>query len=477
MDFYKFFERQNPFFAAKANQWRRNRAAYSGGKEYIETALIRHLSELEEEFLERKKRAYYCNWPRKIARIITQYVLSVPPERDNTDPTFIEDWSRTGLRTNEVMRQFSTMLNVYGCAWLAVDMPFFEGPKSRADELRERLRPYVTALSPLSVPDWCYGADGKLLWVITEETAIDNSDPFRDPQTKTIRKLWELDKVTVYTRLSDGTTQESPPIAHNLGVVPFVRAVEVDGYGMQSNHWFDDVVAISDAMLNNESEAQMNVVKQMFGLLVVSESFVLNSTSHDDKEDTSSGKTTLSTVIGRSAAVIESPEDKGITRYISPSGVENSTIRNENLALLRALFETVGLATSKDTKMVESAEAKLWDFQNIEQYMRSRADQLEQCELQAWQLLQAWQPSLSVPNVSYNRNFAVLDLKESIAALLELSSFNGENDTYQKEVGKTALSLLNRLRQLPAEAQEEILKAIDAGTVSPNVDGAGVFEK
>ena len=120
---------------------------------------------------------------------------------------------------------------------------------------------------------------------------------------------------------------------------------------------------------------------------------------------------------------------------------------------------------------------KLWDFQNVEQYMRTRADQLEQCELQAWQLLKAWQPALSVPNVSYNRNFAVLDLKESIAALLELSSFNGENDTYQKEVGKTALSLLNRLRQLPAEAQEEILKAIDAGTVSPNVDGAGVFEK
>jgi hypothetical protein len=84
---------------------------------------------------------------------------------------------------------------------------------------------------------------------------------------------------------------------------------------------------------------------------------------------------------------------------------------------------------------------------------------------------------LSVPNVSYNRNFAVLDLKESIAALLELSSFNGENAVYQKEVGKTALNLLNRLRQLPAGIQEEILKAIDAGTVSPNVDGASVIEK
>lgn len=469
MDFYKFFSRFNSFYLQKAPQWRRNMAAYSGGREYIEKALIRHLSEIEEEFKERKTRAYYCNYPRKIARIITQYVLSVRPGRENADPELVEDWSRTGLRVDEVMRQFSTMLNVYGCAWLSVDMPFFEGAKSRADELRERLRPYVTALPPLSVPDWCYGADGKLLWVITEEKSVDNSNPFADPVEKTVRKLWTRDTVTVYTKLSDGTTSEGAPIQHNLGVVPFVRAVEIDGFGISAAHWFDDVVSISDAMLNNESEAQMNAVKQMFGLLVVSESFLLNSSS-SEKSESEEGDSKLSSVIGRSAAIIESPEDKGITRYISPSGIENSVIRNENLALLRYMFETIGLATSKDTRMVESAEAKLWDFQNIEQYMRSRADQLEQCEYQAWELLNAWLPQIPLPTISYNRNFAVLDLKESIAALMELSGFNGENPDYQKEVSKTALVLLNRLRQLPADAQEAVLRSIESLPPGSNVD-------
>ena len=75
-----------------------------------------------------------------------------------------------------------------------------------------------------------------------------------------------------------------------------------------------------------------------------------------------------------------------------------------------------------------------------------------------------WLPTVPVPTVSYNRNFAILDLKESVATLLELSAFNAENDTYQREVGKTALAMLNRLRQLPADKAEEILKTIEEST-------------
>lgn len=136
----------------------------------------------------------------------------------------------------------------------------------------------------------------------------------------------------------------------------------------------------------------------------------------------------------------------------------------------KELYNVVGLATSKDTKMVESAEAKAWDYQAVEQYMATRADVLEQCEIRAWQMLNMWMPTIQVPKVSYNRNFAILDLKESVAALLELSGFNQQNDDYQREIGKTALALLNRLRQLPQEVQERILKEIEQST--PGADAA-----
>lgn len=470
-DYSRLFTREHPFYSAHKRAWLRSHLAYSGGAGYIDQALVKHLSEIEDEYAERKNRAYYFNWPRKIARMITQYVLATRPERENADHDIVEDWDRRGLRVDEVMRQFSSMLNVYGVAWLAVDMPHFSGLKTKADELREKLRPYCVALSPLAVTDWCYGASGELEWVLVQEQELDNSNPFESPVAVDVRKLWTRDTVTIVSQRSDGYRSEEV-VEHNLGVVPFIRKEEVDGYGIDANHWFEDVVRISDAILNNESEAQMNTVKQMFGLLVVSESFAnsARATRLDDNEEEKS----MSGVISRSAAIIESGEDRGISRYISPGGVENSTIRAENQALIRMLFECVGLATSKDTKMVESAEAKMWDFQNVEQFMRDRADVLEQCEYQAWQLMNRWNPAITLPTISYNRNFAVLDLHESVTTLLELSGFNAENNDYQREISKTAVVLLNRLRQLSQEKQEQITDIINSTEVVPPAEKSGV---
>lgn len=470
MDYSRLFTRENPFYTAHKNGWQKSYLAYSGGKSYVSKALIQHLSEIPDEYQERVQRAYYFNYPRKIARIITQYVLATRPERENADAELVEDWNRSGLRVDEVMRQFSTYLNVFGVAWLAVDMPNFEGVKTKADEIAEKLRPYCVALSPLSVTDWNYGADGQLEWVLVKESEWDNSNPFEDPVQVDVRKLWTRDTVTIIKKRTDGR-DEQQVVEHGLGVVPFIRKEEVDGYGIDANHWFEDVVNISDAILNNESEAQMNTVKQMFGLLVVSESFANSARTAIEQTDPDEPAPTVSSIISRSAAIIESVEDKGISRYISPSGAENASIRNENQALIRMMFECVGLSVSKDTRMVESAEAKLWDFQNIEQYMRTHADVLEQSEYQAWELMNRWNPAITIPTISYNRNFAVLDLQQSVATLIDLSGFNAENEEYQHEISKTAVVLLNRLRQLSQEKQEEITDIINETKVkSASVD-------
>ena len=104
--------------------------------------------------------------------------------------------------------------------------------------------------------------------------------------------------------------------------------------------------------------------------------------------------------------------------------------------------------------------------------MATRADLLEQCEMLAWDFLHRWSPSIPIPTVQYNRNFQILDLKESVASLLELSGFNTENDAYQREIGQTALVLLNRLRQLPQSAIEAISRNIQES--SPSADKEAV---
>ena len=76
MDYNYIFRRQHPDYRRNRAVWERSCAAYSGGANYIQQALIQHVSEIDLEYQERLKRAYYFNYPRKIARIITEYLLA-----------------------------------------------------------------------------------------------------------------------------------------------------------------------------------------------------------------------------------------------------------------------------------------------------------------------------------------------------------------------------------------------------------------
>lgn len=472
------FSRKNCFYSENEATWRRNMDAYGGGNKYIKKALIQHTNELPPEYQERLARAFYVNYPRRVASIITQFVLAKRPSRENVNSDYEEDFSRTGMRVDEVMRQFSTYLNICGTAWLCVDEPAISGTISKAEELENRIRPYCVALSPLAVPDWCYGDDGRLLWVLTSEWTVDNADPFKEAVSVEVRKLWTRDKIYIVTRgqnRDDVVVEMENPIK----CVPFVRHVDTEGYGINENHWFEDVVRASDAILNANSEAQMNCLKQMFGLLVVPEDFL--DTVKEQQEDDGlheKPKEPLSYTLARSAALFESNEAKGTARYIQPAGTETATIRAEVDSLRKELYSVIGLSTSKEgTRLVESAEAKAWDFQNIEAYMQTRADILEQAEVKAWEFLALWDPSVKVPKVSYNRNFAIIDLQTSVATLLDLSSFLEDNDPYQREIGKTALALLCRMRQLPAEVVEQIIKLIDDSTPGSDKKEANELKK
>ena len=458
MDYNYIFQRQHPEYRKHRAGWERCQAAYSGGAEYISRALIQHVSEVDPEFQERLQRACYFNYPRKIARIITQYILSGDPVRVGADPQMIEDFSRNGLRANEVMRQFSTILNVYGAAWMLVEMPEFEGVVDYERKVNEQLHPYVVPLSPLAVVDWSVGSDGNLLWAIVEEDHFDNTDVFSEPVNCRRRRLWTRDRWQLFEKRGS-EVKLIAEAEHQLNRVPLLHTVEIDGYGINANHWFEDAVRISDAILNNDSEAQMNIIKQMFGLLVISENFARGCRPAPAPGSSSEAK--FSHTLARSAAIWESSEESGISRYISPHGAETDIIRSENIHLKAELFDIVGLTIVKETREVQSAESKAWDHQQVCQFLLNRVDLLEQCEQCVWQIMNCYDPSIPVPEIAYNRDFSVVDLRDSIAGLLELRNVNAGSE-FQKEIARVAVALLTRYQKIPPERQQIIYNEISA---------------
>ncbi len=460
LDYEYLFRRRHPLHRANRAIWERSRDAYHGGESYIHQALIRHVSEVAPEFDERLQRAYYFNYPRKLARLITQFILSVEPQRDNANVELVEDFSRTGLRANEVMRQFSTLLNIYGGAALTVEMPYFEGELDCERKSRERIRPAARAWSPLDIADWANGVDGQLEWILFEERILADNGPLQPPSPALRRRLLTRNETLIFEReQGTGRTILLSRTKHHLGRVPAILAFEPDGFGIDSGHYFEDVVRISDAILNNESEAQMNVVKQMFGLLVISDSFARGA--HAGNSGNESGEEKFSHLLARSAAIWESPEEKGISRYISPSGADTSAIRAENDALKRELFDVVGMALIQPSRSAQTAESKAWDHHQIKQFLACRVDQLEQAELQCWELMRGYDRMIKVPSISYNREFAVTDLQSSIESLIELKRFSGGLE-YRREVARTALFLLEKVRKIDPERRESIRQEIES---------------
>lgn len=435
------FNRRHPEYRKQEAIWQRSLAAYRGGDEYLDLALIRHVSEIDLEFAERRKRAYYFNYPRAVAQRITQYVFAVEPRRLGGSPELEEDFDRAGHRVSEVMRQLSTLLNIFGRCYLWVDCPAFEGSPDLAESASRQLRPYARALSPLQVTDWSYAPDGRLEWAVIQEKHLYSPDP-RTPESESVllycytRKHWE-----VWQKTRSSAPQLLRQGENRLKEVPLLEVLESDGVGIGGAHWFADVVRVSEAILNNESEAQMNVVKQMFGMLVVSDAFFRGVESAAKNAGNSS---VLSATVARSAAIIESPEEKGISRYISPGGVPSEVIRQENESLKRELYEVVGLAVQNHSRAAQSAESKQWDFQNICQFLTGRAALLEQLELAAWQLFNRFDPAIAVPQITYNRKFAVRDLAGAISGLVQLASLSGAQG-YQAKVEDLAQELLDSL--------------------------------
>jgi hypothetical protein len=168
----------------------------------------------------------------------------------------------------------------------------------------------------------------------------------------------------------------------------------------------------------------------------------------------------FSHVLARSAAIWESSEEAGISRYIAPNGAETSTIRQENDHLKNELFDIIGLTLIKETREVQSAESKAWDHQQVCQFLLNRVDVLEQTELAVWKLMNLYDPAIKVPEISYNRDFSLVDLQKSIAGLLDLRTVNAGKE-YQKEIARSAVGMLNRCQKISPVRQQKIFDEIE----------------
>ena len=481
------FERKHPYYVKTLPIWIRATKAYKGGRSYVRNTLTKHPSETPEEFKYRQEHSYNINLIKYSAHKFGDYIFSKPPRRIKVNEDIVKDFDRKGKDANAVMREIFDYYTIYGLSWIFVDMPVLKGNLVALDvKKNEKIRPYVNAVAPMDVPDWDFDDKGELNWIIREEIITEKYNPFVKPVRKKRRTLYTKTYWQTFDVVLDGGEGVNPTPSvivgekhpHTLGKVPVMAYTTVLFNKYFNQPSIDDVLTIHDAVLHSESELVTNILKQTYGQLVLPASTNILAQRIKSKlvqEDPTLNindphvqeviRQEVSIVLSRTKHITEDAEERGTARYIQPAGANIETIIKADDRLVNMIIKLYGFMVGVETGQRESAESKSADNISLAAQLTSIATRLEELELKIWELLSIYDSTISIPEINYNKNYDINELKSVIATLVELVNIDaGEN--YQKEVKRTALHVLDRIKRVNDDSYELIEKDIESNKMT-----------
>jgi hypothetical protein len=243
-------------------------------------------------------------------------------------------------------------------------------------------------------------------------------------------------------------------------LVPFVPV----GVPSACPGWFDDVEMVCASILNLESCHNENLIQSVFPQLVMPTGLI----SEIMQQANCSYEAAIAMARGLNYPILEPAESKGLTRYLQPNAADLEAIPREIARRRADLFEIVGMALSRDSKQVESAEAKRLGLLDVSAVLAQRAEILQTAETAAVEVARRLDPSFAAYAPVYPIEFDVGDLKGDLENLLLISTTTLPEGS-RRELMKAFISKLGRIGKVPAERLAQLLEEADAEELAPEL--------
>ena len=462
--------RLHKILAARQLQHRYNRLAANGGRPYVDCRLWRAPNETDVSWLGdmgrgivgRKERTANVSDAARVANKINQYIFRSSAARANADQAFIDNCTGTGETVHEFMQRVSLSVTYGRWCWLQVDRaPLGEG---ETETLANKAPIKWIKWDALDVPDWCMDGAGKLKWLITRSTLYVNDDPRVDACEAVLYTLYELiDGCVHITEQVDGKAdipelRTDVPIT-GLTEIPFVLV----GRPSSDAWWFDDVENIQAQILNMDSMHNETLTDTVYPQLVVPDSLA-NSLEVKLCESNVNGEKVATLVreltLGRKIPIVESAEDKGISRFIAPSG-DLKMLTDECERKRNILFDMAGLALfNRETRQVQTAESKRFDQMDTNSTLGNRAVLLEDAEKKLIALSKVFDASFKDWEPVYEKEFDVVDVAAISSALTQTANMPDKTPKVRKLIAKAHVRVLKEVGSGIA-TDEEFEEALD----------------
>ncbi len=406
------------------NRWEYFIRSYNGGFDYmVGQYLNRYNLELDNEFNQRLANTPVDNHCKNIVQIYSSFLFRVKPSRvfgsienDPSLESFLKDADLEGNSFDTVMKQAQNYSSIYGHVFLILDKPKVV-TNTRAEELEQDIRPYISILTPENVLDWNFKRElnGKYsldFLKIREEVDKDGGSYYR---------LWYPDRVDTVYMEDRGTEPQTIDTATNqIGRIPAVILYNSKSHkrGVGQSD-LTDIADLQKSIYNEYSE-----IEQLIRL-----------TNHP-----SLVKTPGVNASAGAGAVIEMPEemDSNLKPYLlQPSGQNLNSIMESITNKVNAIHRIAHTDAVRGTKQqVSSGIALQTEFELLNARLSEKADNLQITEENIFRCFAMFQNNQFDGEIDYPDSFNIRDYATDLNFYQMAKAINVSSPTFQKEVDK-----------------------------------------
>ena len=458
-------EYTHPEYDNNKYRWEFFLRSYLGGEDYKNGGyLTKYLNEDKDEYQRRLDLTPIDNHCKNLVHIYSSFLWRVPPVRqlnslanDASVMSFMKDADLDGRSFNSFMRQAQVWASVYGNVWLMMDKPA-SNAGTKAEELDQDIRPYVTMFTPENVFDWKYERTPSGRFKLTYLKVRESIEFISDTEKEVFYRVWREDTVESWSSLNDAEKMiESVP--NSLGKIPAVflpaqRSV-VRGIGISD---LSDAAYMQKAIYQELSEIEQLIRISNHPTLV--KSF---------DTDASAG----------AGAVINMPDDldPSLKPYqIQPSGANMDGVRAAIEDKVQSINRMSHMGAVRGTDAVTmSGVAMQTEFQMLNAKLSEKADLLELAEEQLWQLFAEWQGVRPDVEVFYPDSFDLRDYDQELVFLQQMRATGVKSVTLSMEIDKQIADLILDDENLARSHAEIEASAMTIGQFPPEPEEIGAI--
>ena len=405
------------------NNWEYYIRSYNGGYDYmVGQYLSRYNLELDNEFNQRLANTPCDNHCKNVIQIYSSFLFRVKPSRnfgsladEQSLEYFLKDADLEGNSLSNVVKSAQNYASIYGHCFMVLDKPNIQ-TNTRAEELQQDIRPYISIVTPENVLDWNFERqpNGKYelnYLKIREEV---------DRNGGTYMRIWYPDRIdTLYM-----PDREEPRIIdtvdNQIGKIPAVILYNSKSHkrGIGQSD-LTDIADLQKSIYNEYSEMEQ----------------LIRLTNHPSLVKTPSVNASAG-----AGAVIEMPDElePNLKPYLlQPSGSNLTSIMDSIENKVNSINRIAHIGAVRTTKTnISSGVALQTEFELLNARLSEKADNLEIAEEQLFRLYSMFQDTPFDGEINYPDSFNIRDYATDLLFYQQAKAINVQSPTLNKEIDK-----------------------------------------